>query len=121
MNSKRKELLKSPGWRQAIRLIRSVAAITLGSICLLAITDVGRTHTRTISKLRAKNHAIPLFKDVSGEAKSPSNLVGQMPPSFDKDGARVVADIDRIEGETLRQLDRTSLDREGQVRTLGKL
>jgi cytochrome c peroxidase len=121
MNSKRKELLKSPGWRRAMRLIRSVAVITLGSICLLAITDVGRTHTRTTSKLRTENHAIPLFAAVSGEAKSPSDLVGQMPPSFDKDVARVVADIDRIEADTLQQLSQTTLDREGQVRTLGKL
>jgi cytochrome c peroxidase len=57
----------------------------------------------------------------SGEAKSPGNLGGQMPPSFDKDVARVVADIDRIEADTLRQMDRTTLDHQGQVRTLGKL
>src|SRR6267378_807339 len=44
-----------------------------------------------------------------------------MPPSFDKDVARVVADIDRIEADTLSQMHRTSLDRQGQVRTLGKL
>src|ERR1700681_377969 len=121
MNSKRKELLKSPGWRRAMRLTRSVAVITLGSICLLAITDVGRTHTRTTPKLRAENHALPLFAAVSGEAKSPSNFVGQMPPSFDKDVATVVAGIDRIEADTLQQLSQTTLDREGQVRTLGKL
>src|SRR3979409_2440916 len=91
MNSKRKELLKSPAWRQAMHLIRSVAAITLGSICLLAITDAGRTHTRTTLKLRAETHALPLFAAVSGEAKSSSNLGGQMPPSFDNDRARGVA------------------------------
>jgi cytochrome c peroxidase len=55
------------------------------------------------------------------EAKSPSNLAGQMPSSFDQDVARVVADIDRIEADTLRQMERTTLDRQGQVRTLGKL
>ncbi len=47
--------------------------------------------------------------------------LGQMPPSFDQDVARVVADLDRIEEDTLQQLDRTTLDREGQIRTLGKL
>jgi cytochrome c peroxidase len=58
---------------------------------------------------------------VSGQAKSPSNLGGQMPPSFDQDVARVAADIDRIEADTLRQMERATLDRQGQVRTLGKL
>src|SRR6266852_5192794 len=57
----------------------------------------------------------------SGQAKSPSNLGGQMPPTFDQDVARVVADIDRIEADTLSQMDRTTLDHQGQVRTLGKL
>src|SRR5580692_9788649 len=102
MNSKREEILESPGWRRAMRVIRSVATITLGSICLLAISDVGRTHTRTAPKLLTETHAVPLLAVFSGEAKSPSDLVGQMPPSFDKDVARVVADIDRIEAETLR-------------------
>src|ERR1700738_5726234 len=58
---------------------------------------------------------------IPGQAKSPSNLGGQMPPSFDQDVTRVVADIDRIEADTLSQMDRTSLDRQGQVHTLGKL
>jgi cytochrome c peroxidase len=58
---------------------------------------------------------------ISREAKSPSNLDGQMPPSFDQDVARVVAEIDRIEADTLSQMSHTRLDRQGQVRTLGKL
>ena len=58
---------------------------------------------------------------ISREAKSPGNLSGQMPPSFDQDVARVVAEIDRIEADTLSDMDRTTLDRQGQVRTLGKL
>jgi cytochrome c peroxidase len=58
---------------------------------------------------------------ISGEAKSPGSLGGQMPPLFDQDVARVVADIDRIESDTLVQMNRTKLDRQGQVRTLGKL
>ena len=48
-------------------------------------------------------------------------LAGQMPPGFDQDVARVVADIDRIEADTLRQMNQTTLDREGHIRTLGKL
>ncbi len=121
MYLKRKELLKSPGWRRAMRLIRSVAMITLSSICLLAISDVGRKHTRANPKLRAGSHAIPFLADASPEAKSPTDPNGQIPTSFDKDVARVVAGIDKVEDDTLLQLDRTALDREGQVRTLGKL
>jgi cytochrome c peroxidase len=55
------------------------------------------------------------------EAKSPSNLGGQMPTSFDQDVARVVANVDRIEADTLSQMEHASLDRQGQVHTLGKL
>jgi cytochrome c peroxidase len=44
-----------------------------------------------------------------------------MPASFDHDVARVVADMDRIEADTLSQMDRTTLDRQGQIHTLGKL
>src|ERR1700684_2611472 len=58
---------------------------------------------------------------ISGEAKSPSNLGGQMPPSFDQDVARIVAEVDRIEADTLSQVDSSTLDHQGQVRTLGKL
>jgi cytochrome c peroxidase len=58
---------------------------------------------------------------ISGEAKSRSNLEGQMPPSFDQDVARVVAEVDRIEADAFVQMENTKLDRQGQVRTLGKL
>ena len=55
-------------------------------------------------------------------AASPqTNLGGRMPPLFDQNVARVVADVDRIEADTLSQMARTTLDRQGQVRTLGKL
>ena len=63
----------------------------------------------------------PVVAAVSGEAKSPSSLDGQMPPSFDQDVARVVMEVDRIEADTLRQMDHTTLDRQGQMRTLGRL
>ncbi len=56
-----------------------------------------------------------------GAVASTHDPRGQMPPSFDQDVARVVAEIDRIEDDTLSQMDRTTLDRQGQVRTLGKL
>src|SRR5260370_23166768 len=55
------------------------------------------------------------------ESRSQSNLGGQMPPSFDQDVAKVVAEVDRIEADTLRQMEHSTLDRQGQVRTLGKL
>jgi cytochrome c peroxidase len=107
-NSKLQELRKSPEWGQAMHFIRSVAAIALASICLLAIEDVGRAPTRAKPEPRT-------------EAKSPGISRGRMPASFDQDVAKVVAEIDRIEADTLGQMDRTSLDRQGQVHTLGKL
>src|SRR5580693_5386484 len=58
---------------------------------------------------------------VSSQAKSPNNYGGQMPPSFDQDVARVVAEVDRIEADTQSQMEHTKLDRQGQIRTLGKL
>jgi len=63
----------------------------------------------------------PVGAAVSGEEKSPSKLDGKMPPSFDQDVARVVMEIDRIEADTLKQMDHTTLDRQGQMRTLGRL
>ena len=57
----------------------------------------------------------------SSEVRSTSNLGGQVPASFDQDVARVVAEIDRIEADTLSEMKDTSLDRQGQVSTLGKL
>jgi len=50
-----------------------------------------------------------------------SNLRGKMPASFDRDVAAVVANLDRIEADALRQMNQTTLDRQGQLRTLGKL
>jgi cytochrome c peroxidase len=58
---------------------------------------------------------------VAGAENSPANLRGRMPASFDQEVARVVAELDRIEADTLSQAEHTSLDRQGQVRTLGKL
>jgi cytochrome c peroxidase len=44
-----------------------------------------------------------------------------MPSDFEQEVARVSAQMDRIEGDTLRRMSETTLDREGQIRTLGKL
>lgn len=46
---------------------------------------------------------------------------GKMPANFERDVRSVEANLDRIEAETLHDLDHTALDRLGQVRTLGKL
>src|SRR6202040_2972529 len=101
-NSKIQELRKSPEWRKAMHFIRSVAAIALASICLLAIENVGRAPTRAKPEPRT-------------EAKPPGNSRGQMPALFDEDVAKVVLEIDRIEAATLGQMGRTSLDRQGQI------
>ena len=57
----------------------------------------------------------------SAEPDPYSTSQGQMPPGFDADVARVVAELDQIEADTLQQMDKTTLDRQGQIRTLGKL
>src|SRR5258708_26529262 len=44
-----------------------------------------------------------------------------MPPGFDQDVARVEANIDKIEAGALQEMNQPMLDRQGQVRTLGKL
>ncbi len=58
---------------------------------------------------------------ISSEAKSPGNLGGQMPPTFDQDVARVIAEVDRIEADTQSQMEHATLDCQRQVRILGKL
>jgi len=100
MDAKRKGVAKL----KAIRLIRSAAGITASVICLLTINDLVRTGAHTNLTF-----------------ESPSDLSVQMPPWFDRDVARVEANINRIESETLQEMRETGLDRQGQVRTLGKL
>ena len=46
---------------------------------------------------------------------------GLMPGDFDREVARVAKEVDQIEQDTLHQMHQTTLDRLGQVRTLGKL
>lgn len=54
------------------------------------------------------------------ESSGPSQT-GKLPSSFDQDVAQVEQDLDRIEEETLSEMSSTTLDRQGQIRTLGKL
>jgi cytochrome c peroxidase len=50
-----------------------------------------------------------------------TRIPAQMPVDFNREVARVIADNDAIEDDTLRDMKRTALDRQGQIRTLGKL
>ncbi len=81
-------------------LVRLVGILTCGPLLLAAGSQYQR-HDAAIAGTR--------------------DLRGEMPPSFNQDVAKVVADIDRIEAETLRQMHQTTLDRQGQIHTLGKL
>jgi cytochrome c peroxidase len=56
-----------------------------------------------------------------GLRTSTNNLGGQMPATFAGDVEDVVARLDKIEAETLLQMGETTLDRQGQIRTLGRL
>src|SRR6266852_2124841 len=71
--------------------------------------------------ISARNEPQAARAPIPGAANPQNNLGGQMPPSFAQDVARVVAEVDRIEADTLSQLEHTTLDRQGQVHTLGKL
>src|SRR5712692_2045924 len=71
--------------------------------------------------ISARNEPQAARAAIPGAANPPTNLGGRMPPSFDQEVARVVAEVDRIEADTLSQIEHTALDRQGQVRTLGKL
>jgi len=88
---------------------RNLAALLFGLLIFSGLLISARTNPQ------ASGAPTPL-------AASPqTNLGGRMPPLFDQNVARVVADVDRIEADTLSQMARTPLDRQGQVRTLGKL
>jgi cytochrome c peroxidase len=71
--------------------------------------------------ISARNEPQAAGTAIPGATNPPNNLGGRMPPSFDQDVARVVVNIERIEADTLSQLEHTTLDRQGQIRTLGKL
>ena len=74
-----------------------------------------------VSLLFISRDARPQTYAAAGDAPSSGNLRGRMPASFERDVAAVVADLDRIEADTLRSMGQSTLDREGQIRTLGKL
>ena len=96
-----------PSWKQPVLKMHNrilalslVILLTLGALLVSAGND----------PLRA-------------QAANPTaqGLAGQMPAGFDQEVARVVAEIDGIEADTLKQMNRTTLDRQGQIHTLGKL
>src|ERR1700686_2093679 len=82
-----------------------VALLTSGLLSLSSLLLPARTQTERHDAAITATRGLP----------------GRMPPGFDNDVARVVAEIDRIEADTLRQMDQTTLDRQGQIHTLGKL
>jgi cytochrome c peroxidase len=87
---------------------RNIAVLVLGSVAFGALLLLPATQPQARS-------------EDSGNPKSATSLSGQMPPTFDQDVARVVVEIDQIEADALHQMDRTTLDRQGQIRTLGRL
>ena len=84
------------------------------AISLLGIVAFGALLLSPNSKPQARPEAL-------GDPKPATSLSGQMPPKFDQDVAKVVAEIDQIEADALNQMDRTTLDRQGKIRTLGRL
>src|ERR1700688_1207575 len=84
------------------------------AVLLFGLLTFGALFLRAASKPQAG-------AAISSVAKSPRALGGKMPPGFDQDVASVVAEVDRVEADTLSQMEHVTLDRQGQVRTLGKL
>lgn len=60
-------------------------------------------------------------KEQGSAGSTPFQPDGRMAAGFDVEATRVVQEIDRIEEDTLRQMSRIALDRQGQNRTLGRL
>src|SRR3989442_13766214 len=71
--------------------------------------------------ISARNEPQAASAAMPGAANPPNNLGGRMPPPFDQEVARVVPEVNRIEADTLSQIEHTALDRQRQVRTLGQL
>jgi cytochrome c peroxidase len=59
--------------------------------------------------------------EATNDAEPHKGLDGRVRPTLDQESARVVAEIDQIEQDTLNKIEHTSLDRQSQVRMLGKL
>jgi len=62
-----------------------------------------------------------LFLSMEARPQASKAVAGRMPATFDRDVNAVVAALDQIEADSLRQMNRTAFDRQGQIRTLGKL
>ena len=85
-----------------------------------------RTQTLSLISLLALGGARPLGREKPSASARRYRLcrrilAGQMPTGFDQDVTRVVDEIDAIEADTLRKMDQTTLDPQGQIHTLGKL
>jgi len=89
------------------------------------MTDTARATMLTTALLALAIFCAIRLKGIepSGPQKSSAGAAqqGQMPSDFEQEVARVSAEMDRIEEDTLRRMSQTTLDREGQIRTLGKL
>lgn len=92
-------------WLRPRSKVLVASVLTLGVFCSLAL------NAQNGERGDAKSHA-GTFRQ---------NAVGRMPPGFDRAVARVEAEINQVEQDALRQMRETTLDRQGQVRTLGKL
>jgi cytochrome c peroxidase len=62
-----------------------------------------------------------IFGALFGAVPAISQSAGQMPAHFERDLQAIEANLDRIEADTLRELNHSTVDRQGQMRTLGKL
>jgi cytochrome c peroxidase len=91
-----------------------------GSIMRRQVTSLAMT-VLMASALGGSNQDRSRASDARADAPFLNSLAGHMPPDFDREVRRVMVEIDRIEAETLRQSAATTLDPQGQMRTLGKL
>jgi cytochrome c peroxidase len=90
-------------------VVRAISLLVAGSLALGAVL-LSSSHQRQAVQAAA-----------SDEAKSSANPPGRVPSDFDREVARIEAEVDRIEADALSHADSTTLDRQGQMRTLGKL
>jgi hypothetical protein len=76
-----------------MRHLTVVTSAGLLTLCAVWAAEVGGVHS-------ASSQSVPIAPG--------QNLGGRMPPDFDREVARVVADLDRIEDDTLRDMNRTT-------------
>jgi len=82
-------------------------------VVIIVLTGLGLT--------AAKSHPAAPQSIGHTPAQQAEKPVNRMPPDFDNEVKRVVAELDDIESSTLDQMSSSALDRQGQIRTLGKL